>query len=535
VGFFAVVVIAFPLLLIWGRKGWFTQDDWDFLSARTAGNAGDLFRAHFQHWTTLPILVYRLMWTVVGMHSYTPYQALIVASHLVAATLVLAVMRRSGVRPWLATVAAAVFVFFGAGAENILVAFQITFVGALVFGLTQLLLADHDGPLDRRDWLGLLAGFAGLLCSGVAVTMTVVVGLAVLLRRGFRGWRVALFHTAPLAVAYALWSAFAPTGQNGENYRSHSPTQIAKFAAVGIQAAFARLGHVPGVGIALGLVLVGGLILTFRGRGRGPLGALAAPIALLAGAVVFLIVTGTARAGQGGLLVLVNGTGPERARDSRYVYLVAAMTLPALALAADALIRRWRWLAIPVVGLLLVGLPGNIRELATCTRLVGTPSCSPASLPPFGNAAVSRQQILAIPHLPLAEQLRGSSTPVPISRLVPEGLTFGWLLGADAAGKLPGPGPLTEFQTSTFVVRSFVAPAPVTSSPRCAPAPKLAIRVLAKGQTLTFERGRVVLRYAPLLGTPSFPVTLPPSTIVALVGPLRLRIVPIDPGVLLCE
>ncbi len=457
--FFAVELIAFPLLLIWGRKGWFTQDDWDFLSARTAGNAGDLFRAHFQHWTTLPILVYRLMWTAFGLHSYTPYQALIVALHLVAAALVLAVMRRSGVRPWLATVAAAVFVFFGSGAENILVAFQITFVGALVFGLTQLLLADHDGPLDRRDWLGLLAGFAGLLCSGVAVTMTVVVGLAVLLRRGFRGWRVALFHTVPLAVAYALWSTFAPAGQNGENYRSHAPTQIAKFVAIGFQAAFARLGHVPGIGIALGLVLVAGLILVFRARSRrGPLGELAAPIALLAGALVFLIVTGTARAGQGGLLVLVNGTGPERARDSRYVYLVAAMTLPALVLAADALIRRWRLLAIPIVGLLLVGLPGNVRVLATCTRLPGTPSCSPASLPPFGNAAVSRQQILAIPHLPLAEQLRGSSTPVPIARLVPEGLTFGWLLGADAAGKLPGPGPLTGFQTSTFVVRSLVAP-----------------------------------------------------------------------------
>ena len=48
--------------------------------------------------------------------------------------------------------------FFGAGAENILVVFQITFVGALVFGLVQLLLADHDGPIDRRDWFGLLAG-----------------------------------------------------------------------------------------------------------------------------------------------------------------------------------------------------------------------------------------------------------------------------------------------------------------------------------------------------------------------------------------
>ena len=71
-------VIALPLLLVWGRHGWFTQDDWDFLSARTIGNAGDLFRAHFQHWTTLPVLVYRLMWVLFGLHSYTPYQALIV-------------------------------------------------------------------------------------------------------------------------------------------------------------------------------------------------------------------------------------------------------------------------------------------------------------------------------------------------------------------------------------------------------------------------------------------------------------------------
>ena len=150
------------------------------MSARTAGNAGDLFRAHFQHWTTLPILVYRLMWVLVGLRSYTPYQVLIVSAHLVAAAL----LARGDAPRRCAALAGdgrgRAFVFFGAGAENILVAFQITFVGALVFGLAQLLLSDHDGPIDRRDWLGLLAGFAGLACSGVAMTMTVVVGLAVL-------------------------------------------------------------------------------------------------------------------------------------------------------------------------------------------------------------------------------------------------------------------------------------------------------------------------------------------------------------------
>jgi len=65
--FVAAEVIALPLLLLWGRHGWFTQDDWDFLSARTAGNVGDLFRAHFQHLTTLPLLAYRLVWVAVGL------------------------------------------------------------------------------------------------------------------------------------------------------------------------------------------------------------------------------------------------------------------------------------------------------------------------------------------------------------------------------------------------------------------------------------------------------------------------------------
>src|SRR5204863_5477275 len=105
------------------------------------------------------------------------------------------VMRRAGVRPWLATFIAFVFVFFGSGAENILIAFQITFVGSLMFGLVQLVLADHEGTWDRRDWIGLLAGFAGLMCPGVAIAMTIVVGIAMLLRPA---WPIAPLHPAPL-------------------------------------------------------------------------------------------------------------------------------------------------------------------------------------------------------------------------------------------------------------------------------------------------------------------------------------------------
>jgi hypothetical protein len=182
-------LVEFAALVLWlilGRSQWFYHDEWDFLAARKAGDLGDLFRPHNEHWTTLPILVYRALFALFGLRAYLPYRLVVLFLHLVAAALLLVAMRRAGVRPWIATAAASLLAFFGAGWQNIIQPFQICFTASLVLGLGQLLLADHDGALDRRDYVGLVAGLAGLMTSGVAVSMTVVVGLAVLLRGGLR-------------------------------------------------------------------------------------------------------------------------------------------------------------------------------------------------------------------------------------------------------------------------------------------------------------------------------------------------------------
>ena len=97
--------------------------------------------------------------------------------------------------PWLATVAAGAFVLLGSAEDNILWAFQITFVGALVFGLTQIILADHDGPIDRRDWIGVGAGLVALMMSGQAPSLIFGAGLVCVFRRR---WAAALLHTVPL-------------------------------------------------------------------------------------------------------------------------------------------------------------------------------------------------------------------------------------------------------------------------------------------------------------------------------------------------
>ncbi len=302
-----------PLMLWWDRGTWFQLDDWDFLAARTGGNLGDLFRAHYEHWMTLPIVAYRLMWQLVGLHSVAPYQLLVIVGHLTVAALLRVVMRRAGVGPWLATAAATLFVFFGAGAENILVAFQITFVFALAFGLAHLLLADHDGPVDRRDWFGLLAGLAGLMCSGVAVSMVIVVGYATLLRRG---WRIALLHTAPLggrlpAVAVRRTEGglarLLPrqlAGRDDPLRRGRVPRGVPRHrsgagrrcrcsacsSSSGSRCAYARTGRM------------------LRGQRGGP-------VALLGGAVTFLAITALYRSGtENGLAVLYKGFGPEHAR-----------------------------------------------------------------------------------------------------------------------------------------------------------------------------------------------------------------------------
>ena len=71
-------------------------------------------------------------------------------------------MRRAGVGPWIATATASMSLLLaGAAWADIVWAFQVGFVGSLACGLAHLLLADHDGPLDRHDTFGLVFGGSG--------------------------------------------------------------------------------------------------------------------------------------------------------------------------------------------------------------------------------------------------------------------------------------------------------------------------------------------------------------------------------------
>jgi hypothetical protein len=361
--FILVTALALGLFLVFGHRQAFFLDEWEFLAHRDGGNLGDLLRPHNEHWSTLPILVYRGFYRLFALRTYVPYQVASILLHLTVAALLLVVMRRAGVRPWIATAAASLFALFGAGNEDILWAFQMSWSASLVLGLTHVLLADHDGPFDRRDWLGLLAGFAGLLCSGVAVTMTIVVGLAVLIRRG---WRPALFHTAPLGAIYVIW--WAADARDAYRSPAGAAGEVARFVTTGIGATFDAMGRAPGASIALGVLLLVGSGLAWHGLEHGELRQRAAvPAAMLVGAVVFFVISGIGRASL---------YGAQFARSGRYLHIAAALSLPAVAVAANAVAQRWRLLAPAVVVLLLIGMPGNVHQIADYKPLVEPPPIS---------------------------------------------------------------------------------------------------------------------------------------------------------------
>jgi hypothetical protein len=499
--FAGVEVGAFAYYLVLARTQWFFADEWEFLSARGL-NVHDLLRAHYGHWVAVPIVAYRVLWAIVGLRSYLPYASVTIALHLTAAALLWVVMRRSGVGPWTSALAASVFALFGAGAQDLLWAFQVTFTGALVFGLAHLLLADHDGPVDRRDWSGLGAGLLALACSGVAVTMVVVVGSATLIRRG---WRVAALHSAPLGVVYVGWWARYSRGRH--TFRG-SARQVFDWVVSGAAGLFGALGQIPGVGWVLGLGLVGGLALALRDRGLPAIRARSSmAVALLIGAVAFLVIAGYDR----------GGVGASFARSSRYLHILAALVIPAIAVAIDTLLRRSQALGCLALAALLVGVPGNIARADDYAQRQRS------------RDDATRQLMLSIVRSPLARKAPRELRPEP--NLAPT-LTIGWLIDGVASGRVPArsPGPARERHNrlrlslmeldrpSGLPCRALDAPTPI----RLATGDRIGI----VGTVSVGVVGRPSEQTAPVAFGSSLLNAAFAHTLVAVAGPLNLRIAP---------
>jgi hypothetical protein len=413
--FVLYLVAALPLLLWIGSYRWFFGDEWSFLADRSI-SVDELFRDHNQHWVTLPVLVYRGLYSLFGVRNYLPYQLLVVLLHLTLAGLLRIVMRRARVGPWTATIVAGTFVLLGAAEDNILWAFQIGFVAALVLGISQVVLADHEGAIGGRDWLGLCAGAAALMTTGQAIALVLAAGLVCAFRRR---WRAAALHTVPLGILYLAWFLLSDVepivGIESEPFTLGVYLEWMWNAAAGL---FAALGNQAPISLTLVLILVVGTAMAWIADGASVfVRERATPIALFVAAVVAMSLAGPGRF----------FLGENSARAGRYIGVMAALTLPLLAVAVDTIRRRWRYVGAAALGLLVVVLPLNAGEFGD------DPYLTPAYF------ERQRNFVATLPELPIATAVPPWVQPNDAILGQPD-TTIGWLLGARNEGKLPPPG-----------------------------------------------------------------------------------------------
>lgn len=337
-------------IMVLTRRAWFFGDDFEYI-ARFATGRLQLLTPHNEHWSTIPILTYRGLFAVFGLHTYVPYMAVLAVLHLGVAHLLWRVMRRAGVNAWLASFLVLPFLVLGVAFEDLLWAFQIMFLGAVLLGLTQVILADHGSAgFGRRDIAAWVAGVLAVMCSGMGVAMLACAILAALFRRGVRAAIVA--GSVPLAV-YVLWLAAIGHKAFGHENVSLGDTVLG-YPDYLWTGARDTVDGLVGLAGAAPILLVG--LVAFLIWRRQQATVTAAPWALALGVVVLLALTASLR--------LTSGNGVA----SRYEYVIAAMLLPAFGVALTWVSRGQRALILALAAALCMSAVNALGTLRTQAR-----------------------------------------------------------------------------------------------------------------------------------------------------------------------
>ena len=253
----------------------------------------------------------------------------------------------------------------------------------------------------------------------------------------------------PLGVVFVAW--YAAYGRNGQSLPRPTATQARVFIWAAISSVFGQLAQVRWVGWVLFAVLVAGTVVAVRTIPWTQLRSRFASVTgLFVGGLVFVVTTTVNRG------FAVSTTSDVAARVPRYLYVIAAFFLPAIAAAASVLARR-RIVVAAMVVLLLVGLPGNADLLY-----------------PSGVArvALGRPAILvALATSPLLAQAPAGMQPNEF--LLPD-MTAGWLRNAVAGGEIPTDVAVSQKDREgarlSLSLEQMARPARTTTVTPCRPA-----------------------------------------------------------------
>jgi hypothetical protein len=289
-----------------------------------------------------------LLRDTVGLRSYWPYLVPLFVAHLLLVHLIWRLAIYCGSSRLIATGVVAPLTVLGAGAENLLWAFQITFVAPLMLGVAAMILVNRQQRWGRREWFAILLLLMSLLFSALSVVMVIGVMAVCLARSGVR--RALAIGVLPLVTYAAWWSVYhvsSPYGASGfDDYAANIWPYIARGLSAAADAFFL---NVPGLG-AVCLVVLAVYVVRTSDRVR----TAAAPAYVLGlTAVVTLASAGYTRL----------KFGPDEAAASRYRYVVIVMVAPLASVALTRCCARSSSLILGVVAVLCAVTLSNVMQL----------------------------------------------------------------------------------------------------------------------------------------------------------------------------
>jgi hypothetical protein len=316
--FGVVALVAFVYVLRLARHATFLDDDWLFIGSRELLSFDSWMRPHSEHWVWIPVLLFRGLFAVVGLHSYLPYLALLLGLHVIMAAGLYRLMALT-VGRLEALAATAVLLVLGTAHENLFWAFQVTFIASAAAGLWALACLHGPGSV-RRDAAAAVLLIVALASSGIGLPF-LAAAIALVAAQPPRRTRVVAVGV-PAAVYLGWFIAF---GRSGLAADVADVVLVPGFVVEGSTraiASFTGLGTEPARLFAL---VVAGLVALalVRGQATPPLA-----IAGVAGSVVLY-----------GVIALTRGSGPlgvDMVNAPRYVTIGALFAL----LAAGALLGR---------------------------------------------------------------------------------------------------------------------------------------------------------------------------------------------------
>jgi hypothetical protein len=243
--FLIAAALACLTIVILGLGLTFFADEWAFIETRSSSDPGTWLAPHNEHWTTVPILVYRLLVETVGIGSYLPYLLVVALLHVVVAALVYRLLLRSSGRIF-ALAGAVIVLFFGSGFENLFWGFQLGFIGALALGLGCLVIVDR-GPTLRRAIIvaGLL--LVALMSTGVGLVVSIAVGTEWLIDRRWRRYVPILLVPAGIYLVWLVTIGRSAVAARRDPLSASALADVPTFVADGIGNALAAITGLPQV------------------------------------------------------------------------------------------------------------------------------------------------------------------------------------------------------------------------------------------------------------------------------------------------